>query len=95
VRQEFVGDRARVDPAGHEVVAAVTQHADNLGRQRFVEQSQHGPALGTVAGRDRTILGVAAGPLAQKRRVEAGAPPLLLQMAVLWGQAATAVPEQP
>ena len=52
VHQELVRDRRRLAAIGREVVALVAQHADQLGRQRIVEQLDDGVAVRTVAGRD-------------------------------------------
>ena len=54
-----------VDALRHEVVALVAQHADDLGRERLVEQPHHRLAVGAVAGRHRALLDVLAGAAAQ------------------------------
>ena len=46
-------------------MALVAQHADELRRQRLVEDLDHGLAVGLVARRDGALLDVLAGPLAQ------------------------------
>jgi hypothetical protein len=49
---EFRGHRFGVQSTGHEVVALVAQHTDDLGGQRLVQQFQHGLPVCTVAVRD-------------------------------------------
>ncbi len=48
VGQELLRHRLRVDTAGHEVVAAVAQHAHDLGGQRVVEQANHRLAIAAI-----------------------------------------------
>jgi hypothetical protein len=49
VFEEFVSGDIGFQAVGHEVVALVAQHADQFGRQRFIEQTQHFFAVGAVA----------------------------------------------
>ena len=65
VREELFGDGLRVDAARHEVVAPVTQHANDLGRQRIVEQLHHGVPVGCVALGYRAFFDVLARALAE------------------------------
>ena len=44
VLEELGRDALRVDARRHEVVALVAQHADDLGRQRLVQDLDHGLA---------------------------------------------------
>src|SRR6185295_11623954 len=54
-----------VDALRHEVVALVTEHADDLRCKRLVQQPQHHPAVGVVPGSHRALRDVLPGPLAQ------------------------------
>src|SRR5450631_2294185 len=65
VLQKLVRDRAGVDALGHEIMALVTQHADNLRRQRFVEKLDRGFGIAAVARGHRAFLDVLARALAQ------------------------------
>ena len=56
----FLRDRLGVHALGHEVMAAIAQHAHDLGGERFVQQLHHGLAIGAIAGGDGTLLDVLA-----------------------------------
>ena len=51
VLEELLRDALGVEPARHEVVPLVAQHADELGRERLVQELEHGLAVGAVARR--------------------------------------------
>jgi hypothetical protein len=53
-------------PLRHEIVALVTEHADDLRCKRLVQQPQHHAAVGVVAGSHRALRDVLPGPLAQR-----------------------------
>src|SRR4051812_16826121 len=61
VLHELVGDRLVVDPGRHEVVPAVTQHADDLGGERLVEELDRRLHVALVGGGHRTLFHVLAG----------------------------------
>jgi hypothetical protein len=63
--QELGTHALPVDAARHEVVAPITQHAHDLGGQRFVQQLQHLASVGAVAGGHGTPFHVLAGLAAQ------------------------------
>ena len=65
VLQEFLGSNIGVDTISTEIVAFVTQGADNFGRQRFVKNLHHIVAVGTVALGKRSFFDVLAGPLSE------------------------------
>ena len=65
MHQELGAYGLTVDTSCHEVVAAVAQHADDLGRQCLVEQLEHMGPVGAVASGDCAVLGVLARLLAQ------------------------------
>jgi len=58
VLQELLGDRIGVDAGGHEVVALVAQHTDDLGGERFVEQLEDGITIRAITLGDRALLDV-------------------------------------
>src|SRR5471030_110998 len=62
VLRELVGHRLRVDARGHVVMALVAQHADDLGRQRVVQQLDGGVDVAAVGLGDGTLLDVFARP---------------------------------
>src|SRR6185503_16896225 len=64
--QELGRHALGVDALGHEVVALVPQHADDLGGERLVEELDHHAAVGVVPGSDRAFGDVLPGPLAQR-----------------------------
>ena len=66
VLEELRGHGLGVDPLGHEVVALVAQHADDLGGQRLVEQLHHRLAVRLVALGHRAVLDVLARALAER-----------------------------
>ncbi|MNR50624.1 hypothetical protein D3C85_1701740 [compost metagenome] len=63
--EKFVGGDVGFQAVGHEVVALVAQHADQLGGQRFVEQAQDFFTVGAVAFGHCAVFDVLAGTLAQ------------------------------
>src|ERR1700719_4421200 len=65
VFQEFVGNRAGMNTLGHEIVALVSQHTDNLGRECLVEDLDRGFGVAAVARRYGAVLDVLARSLAQ------------------------------
>jgi len=54
-------DGLGVDPGGHEVVEAIAQHADDLGRQRLVQYGNRLLAVELVVLRDSALGDVLAG----------------------------------
>jgi hypothetical protein len=54
-----------IDPGRHKVMAFVAQDANNLCRQRFVQQFYYGLTIGFVPFGYRAILDVLAGPFAE------------------------------
>ena len=58
VCQELGCHSTRMDALGHEMVAPVTQHTDQLSGQRLVEFLQHRGAVGTVASCHGTLFQV-------------------------------------
>ena len=62
VLEELVGHGLGVNARGHEVVALVAQHADDLGRQRLVENAHDRVAVRPIALGDRALLDVPARP---------------------------------
>jgi len=64
VLQKFLRDRLRVDSAGHEVVPAIAQRADDLGRQRLVQHADHRLAIAAVPFGHRAVQDVLAGAAA-------------------------------
>ena len=54
-----------VDPGGHVVVALVAQDADDLGRERLVQDLDDGLAVRAIVLGDRALLDVPARPLPQ------------------------------
>ena len=59
--QELGLDRVCRDTLGHEVVPLVAEYADDLRRQRLVEELEYRLAVRRVAGRDRAFHDVLAG----------------------------------
>ena len=64
VLQKLRFDRLRMDAGGHVVMELVAQYADQFGRQRLVEQIDHGRTIGAVAGGHRAVRKVPARALA-------------------------------
>ena len=60
VLEQLVGGDVCLQPARHEIVVPVTQHADELGRERLVQHLQHLLAVRPVALRHRAFLDMAA-----------------------------------
>ncbi len=56
VLEELLRDRLRVDARGHEVVPLVAEHADDLRRQRLVQDLDDRLAVGAVALGHRPLL---------------------------------------
>src|SRR5258706_14825340 len=54
--QEFRRDSLRMDSGSHEIVPLVAQHANDLGRQRFVQDLVHRLSIGLVAFGYRALL---------------------------------------
>jgi hypothetical protein len=73
--QKFLGNGASMNTLGHEIVALVSKHTNDLGRERFVEDLDRGLGVATVTRRYGAFLDVLARSLAQclyvgeKRRV--------------------------
>ena len=63
--QKFLGDGARMNTLGHEIVALVSQHTNNLRRKRFVENLDRGFSVAAVSRRHGTVLDMLARALAQ------------------------------
>ena len=61
VHQELVGDLCRGQSGGGEMVALVAQHADQLGRQRIVQQLDHVVAPRAITGRHGALGEAVAG----------------------------------
>src|SRR6185503_20438477 len=65
VLEKLSRDTFGVNPVRHEVVPLVPQHADDFGRQRFVQNFIYGFAVRGVALGDRALLDMLAGAFAQ------------------------------
>ena len=65
VFQKFLGDGARMNTPGHEIVALVSQHTYNLRRKRFVKNLDRGFSVAAVSRRYGTVLDMLARALAQ------------------------------
>ena len=65
VLREFRGHAVGVDAIGHEIVALVTQYADDFRGQGLVADLDHGFAVRLIAFGHRALLDVAPGALAQ------------------------------
>ena len=65
VLEELVGHRTGVEAVGHEVVPLVAQHAHDLGGEGLVEDVDDLLAVGAVGRRDRALLHLRPGPLAE------------------------------
>src|SRR5229473_1979383 len=63
--QKLRGHTFSVDPGRHKVMAFVAQDANNLGRQRFVEQLYDSLTVGLVSFGYRAIFDVLACPFAE------------------------------
>ncbi len=62
--QEFLRGDLALEAARHEIVVPVAKDADQLRRQRLVQQLQDLVAIGVIALRDRAFLDMPAGFLA-------------------------------
>jgi hypothetical protein len=60
VREELGLHPLRVDPGRGEIVLAIAQRADDLGRQRLVEELHRELAVDLIAGGDRALFDVLA-----------------------------------
>ena len=58
--EEFFLDGIGVEPACHEIMALVAQHADKLRRQRLVQHLDHLLAVGLVGAGDGALLDMLA-----------------------------------
>ncbi len=71
---EFRRHRLGVQAAGHEEVALVAQHTDDLGGQRFVQQLEHGLAVRPGSGRAPLGQRQIPGDRRRRRRAVLGRP---------------------
>src|SRR5713101_820196 len=84
VLQKLGRDSFGINSGSHEIMPLVTQHTDDLRRQRFIQQLGHSPAIGLVALGYRTLLNVLARSftqsfdVSQKWFVSHGVTPCLL-----------------
>ena len=69
VLTELGARRFRMPALRHVVVALVAQHADELGRERFVQELDHGAAIGAVIRGDRAALDLLARTLPNRLHV--------------------------
>src|SRR3954471_3359553 len=69
VLEKLRGDGFRMAALRREVMALVTQRADDFRGERFVQQLEHHAAVGVIAGSDRPLGDVLPGALSQRADV--------------------------